>query len=131
MNIKKDYFFTEAKKQALKSTIRHRHGCIIVYADKKIVSRGYNYTINANSTTFISIHAEVSAIKKLHTKYRTKDFLSKCTLYVVRIAPDSLKNHFKISIPCENCTKIINSVGIPKVIFSLTHETFGTLLLIS
>lgn len=38
MYVKKDYFY-RSEKQALKSTIRHRHGCIIVYADKKIVSR--------------------------------------------------------------------------------------------
>ena len=127
-SIKKNSFFLEAQRQALKSTIRHRHGCVIVYADKEIISRGYNYVIQANDDHFISIHAEVSAIKKLCRKYRTKDFLSKCVLYVVRIGPDSRDNHFKISIPCENCTRFIHSAGILKVVFSLTTDTFGTLL---
>lgn len=125
--LKKNNYFIEAQKQALKSTIRHRHGCVIVYADKEIISRGYNYVIQSNDDNYISIHAEVSALKKLYKKYRTKDFLSKCVLYVVRIGPDSRDNHFKISIPCPNCTKFIHSVGIPKVIFSLTKDTFGTL----
>jgi tRNA(Arg) A34 adenosine deaminase TadA len=121
---KPNEFFYEAKRIAYKSNMRHRHGCVIVFADKEIISSGYNY-VNEYNTKFISIHAEVSAIKKLKPKYKNKDYLDKCALYVVRIGPDSLDNPYKMSVPCYNCTKYIHSSGIPRIYFSLTEDTVG------
>lgn len=120
---KPNYFLQEAIKIALKSTMRHRHGCVIVWGDKEIVSVGYNYVIINSDGKFISVHAEVSAIKKL--KAKNKDYLDKCALYVVRIGPDSQHNPLKVSIPCYHCTEYIHNSGIPRVYFSVKNDIVG------
>jgi len=125
MSIKLTYpnqFFEEAVRIAKKSTMRHKHGCVIVYDNKDIISRGYNSVIITSNSTFISIHAEVSAIKRLNSKYKNREILDKCALYVVRIGTS---NTLKLSIPCMNCTRFIYSAKIPRIHFSLDHETVG------
>lgn len=117
-------FFEEAVKVASKSTMRHKHGCVIVYDNREIISSGYNSVIITSKETFISIHAEVSAIKKLRGKYKNREILDKCSLYVVRIGASKT---LKLSIPCMQCTRFIYASKIPRIHFSLDHETVGVI----
>lgn len=123
---KSNPFIELARKIALKSPMRHRHGCVIVYADKQVLSTGFNYVIQkTDSIEYISIHAEISAIKRI--KSSQKHLLKKCVLYIVRIGPDSLQNHLKMSMPCHSCTEHIHESGIPKIHFSLTENHIATI----
>lgn len=115
-------FFEEAVKVAIKSNMRHKHGCVIVYDNKEIISSGYNSVIITSSLTYISIHAEVAAIKRVGARY--KNALDKCALYVVRIGPSK---SLKLSIPCISCTRFIYSSKIPRIYFSLDHDTVGVI----
>lgn len=113
------YYCQRAADQAFKSTMQHRHGCVIVYNDRDIIAKGYNHTRCTMENEF-SIHAEVEAINKLRQvlKTKSKDFINKCTLYVVRIGKDSLGNPLKMSEPCPRCSAAIRNVGIPRVVYS-------------
>lgn len=113
------YYCHKAADVAAKSTMQHRHGCIIVYNDKEIVAKGYNHTRCTLEQEF-SVHAEVEAINKLRqvVRSKSKEFIHKCTLYVVRIGTDNMGNPLKMSEPCSRCSAIIRSMGIPKVVYS-------------
>lgn len=113
------YYCHQAADQAIKSTMQQRHGCIIVYNDREIIAKGYNHTRCTMEQEF-SIHAEIEAINKFRQllKTRSRDFINKCTLYVVRVGKDSLGQPLMMSAPCARCASAIRSVGIPKVVYS-------------
>lgn len=100
------------------SGMNHRHGALVIY-DGKIISHGYNHEHPALKNQY-SIHAEVDALTKI--KKLGKHVLSKCELVVVRIGPESFNNVFKLSMPCCNCTKYIQRLGIKKVYYSTNDE---------
>jgi deoxycytidylate deaminase len=106
--------------------MQHRHGCVIVYNDKEIVAEGYNNMRSVNMENIFSVHAEMDAINKLRQVMRTKskDFITKCKLYVVRIGTESMDYPLKLSAPCAHCSKIIRDVGIPRVCYSLNEIDF-------
>jgi tRNA(Arg) A34 adenosine deaminase TadA len=114
------YFCNKAANLAKKSTMQHRHGCVIVYNDKEIVAQGYNH-MQCTMENVFSIHAEVEAVNKFRQVLRTKskDFINKCTLYVVRIGTDSMNNPLRMSEPCDHCAMVIKNIGIPKVCYSV------------
>ena len=118
INSKHDRFLAHAAKIASKSSMTHRHGAIIVHKNE-IISSGYNY-----STSYLchdySIHAEVSAITKL--KGKSKEFLSECELYVVRIAYLSNEGVLKYSKPCDRCKEAIEKFNIKKIYYSTNYE---------
>ena len=95
-------FIDVAIKEANKSTMFHKHACVIVNK-KKIVACAY------------SIHAETNAINQLK-KYTQKE-IKDCAMYVVRIGPNMT---MKYSKPCTNCMRTINTLGISKVYYSTT-----------
>lgn len=117
-----DSFYQKAMYIARKSTMRQKHGCVIVYNNKEIIAEGYNHVRNNNMEKLKSIHAEMEAIKKLRQIMRTKDknFVNKCKLYVVRIGESSVKQ----SAPCCHCSKAIISIGIQKVCYSVDKDLF-------
>lgn len=41
-------YYSEAKRYAMKSTLRKRYGCVIIHRNK-IVGQGYNYDIGIHS----------------------------------------------------------------------------------
>lgn len=118
INSKHCRFLAHAAKIASKSSMTHRHGAIIVHKNE-IISSGYNY-----STSYLchdySIHAEVSAITKL--KGKSKEFLSECELYVVRIAYLSNEGVLKYSKPCDRCKEAIEKFNIKKIYYSTNYE---------
>lgn len=106
------YFLQIAKEEAKKSVLNHRHGCVIVYKNK-IVSCGYNKVTNYTNNNYRSIHAEKDAIINLTKikKFQNKNIKNKCSLYVVRIKPNTFE--LKHSKPCKDCIKtiIFNNIG--------------------
>lgn len=111
-----------ATQEAKKSPMLQKHGCIVVYKNE-IISKAYNYVpISVRSN---SIHAEIHALKKIkHKSFLFKD----CTLYIVRIGPDSYNNPLKYSKPCPACASYINLCNIRKVFYSTNHE-YDTMLI--
>jgi deoxycytidylate deaminase len=124
--MKCDPFYTKAMYVARKSTMRQKHGCVIVYKNKEIIAEGYNHTRNNNMENIYSTHAEMEAIKKLRKIIRKKDknFINKCKLYVVRIGSGLTDALLKQSSPCPHCAKAIDNIGIPRVCFSVDEEHF-------
>lgn len=114
--IKNDVYLQIAAEVAKKSSMMHKHGCIIVYK-KQIVATGYNTMPNMFEK---SVHAEINAMNKL--KNKQKYLLKDCDLYVVRIGTDSYGNVLKYSKPCEHCTRCINHFKIRKVYYSTNFE---------
>tara|TARA_Y100000389_G_scaffold170165_1_gene176960 strand:- start:1285 stop:1878 length:594 start_codon:yes stop_codon:yes gene_type:complete len=121
INKKHNYFFNEAKNEAKKSILNHKHGCVIIFRNE-IIARGYNKVINFNNK-YKSIHAEMDALTKLSNipKFNNKNIRRNCILYVVRIQNGS--NNLKMSKPCVNCTNNIikNNIGLT---YYSTNNTF-------
>lgn len=111
-------FIEKAKQQANKSSMTHRHGCVLVSGDE-IISTGYNQYFTKNCHRY-SLHSEDDAISKVKKKLR--GILPTCELYVVRIAPNSRDKCLKYSRPCADCACLIKKVGIPKVYYSTNYE---------
>ena len=118
INIKNNKYLDHAAKIAAKSSMTHKHGAVIVHKNE-IIASGYNYSLSYLSH-FYSIHAEVAAISKL--KKKSKEFLSECEMYVVRIASFNYKGVLKYSKPCENCKKAIAKSYIKKTYYSTNYE---------
>jgi tRNA(Arg) A34 adenosine deaminase TadA len=119
-------FYEKAMHIARKSTMRQQHGCVIVYNNKEIVAEGYNHTRNNNMKNIKSTHAEMEAIKQFrHVLAKNdKNYRNRCTLYVVRIGSGITDANLKQSSPCRHCAKAINSVGIPRVCYSVDENKF-------
>jgi deoxycytidylate deaminase len=114
-NDRQEFFLNKAAQMAFRSTMGHRHGCIIVDKDHHtIISTGFNHTYIHLYHKF-SIHAEVDALQKIKKNLD----LSNCEMYVVRIGPHGFP--LKLSKPCEGCTKIILQSGIGKVYYSWSN----------
>ena len=100
-------FVDYAVKEAKKSTVTMKHGCVIVKRNK-IVARGYNKYTNINFKDYFSLHAEIDALNKC---LPCKNLI----LYVIRI--NSI-GEIKMSKPCSICEKIIKKKGIKTVYYS-------------
>ena len=62
-----------------------------------------------------SHHAEDMCLR--HYK-GDKKFLKKCTMIIVRVAKDNNGDvYFSRSVPCDNCTKILNKSKIKRVLY--------------
>jgi deoxycytidylate deaminase len=101
---------------ALKSTMNHKHGCIIMYRNK-IISTGYNYfkgrLSNNYSDDYIpnkySIHAEKDAILKI----KDKSVLKNCKIYVIRLKnPRSKSIITENGVMCDMCNHLIKKYGL-------------------
>jgi len=111
MNFKQKhkYFIEEAIKEANKSTMFRKHGCIIVN-NKQIVAKGYNYYVY-NYTRKFSIHAEATAINNLKKNNYQNNKIYK--MYIVRVS----NNDLRLSLPCKKCTKLIEETKLIKKIY--------------
>ena len=128
-------FINAAIKEAHKSNILQKHGCVIVISGK-IISRGFNNHRNQSNDGFLNntctCHAEISAIRNFYKfkkyynykykKYYNYKFINKNikngTLYVVRI---NNNGELRSSAPCINCYNTILKVGIKKIVYSDVH----------
>lgn len=93
----------------MKSTMTHRHGCVVVASDGTVFD-GHNHHGLFMSHRF-SIHAEVDALHKAK-----KHPFSLTELYVVRI---NRAGSLKLSMPCQDCQREIEKYGVRKVFFSM------------
>lgn len=95
-------YFEIALKEALKSEITHKHGCVIKKKNGKILAKGHNRYILTNKKRFKcykSIHAEVDVINKCRSIN-----LENTILYVVRIGKNGIPRYSK---PCSKCQKLL------------------------
>ncbi len=100
--------------EAHKSSMEHRHGCVIVHKNKAVITT-HNYRVYVFSHGF-SVHAEVEAIKHLR---RTKLDPKECTMIVVRLAYDANSvSSLKFSKPCHQCQFEIEKAGFKRVFYS-------------
>lgn len=120
-NNKQIEYFEIAAKSAQKSSITHKHGCVIVL-EGEIISTGWNHYTEYMSCLY-STHAEIDALSKIPKK-KYRNLMKDMELYVVRIGPDSIENTLKYSKPCESCEKAILKTGIHKVFYSTNDEYF-------
>lgn len=116
---RQEYFLKRAAAVAARSSMNHRHGCVIVNKAGEVVSEGFNNTFVHMYHKF-STHAEVACLSKMK---HNKKVLSECEMYVVRIGTEGMGNPLKYSKPCTGCTKAIIKSGIKRVYYS-TNEDF-------
>ena len=102
-------------KCALKSSMQHKHGAVVVSSDgKRILGTGYNYITERYMHTY-SCHAEVAAIQDCLKKVHNKSHMQDATLVVVRIGGHGEQ---RLSNPCKPCRAYIEKHGIRKVFYS-------------
>lgn len=118
-NFRQDIYMDIAARVAQKSTMGHKHGCVIVL-DDEILSIGHNRHCTHMYHTF-SIHAEVDALNKINKK-KYKNLFSRMELYIVRIGNGKFNQVLKYSKPCEGCQNAIQKYGINKVYYSTNYE---------
>lgn len=103
-----------AIKEALKSTHKMRHGCVI-FKNSHIISTGYNGLRHTNrlDPKYLkwkgSLHAEQRAII-----YATKPLL-RTSILVIRL---NQKAELMYSKPCIVCQTLLKEVGITKIYYS-------------
>tara|TARA_B000000477_G_C6075700_1_gene220831 strand:- start:779 stop:1117 length:339 start_codon:yes stop_codon:yes gene_type:complete len=106
---KHSFYIDEAIKEAKKSCMVKKHGCIII-KNNKIIGKGYNEYIKGMNNIY-SIHAEKKAI--LNAK-KNND-IKNSVLYVVRI---NNNNELDKSCPCLKCRNFILENNISKIYYS-------------
>jgi tRNA(Arg) A34 adenosine deaminase TadA len=116
--VSQQYFLDRANKMAQKSTMTHRHGCVLV-KNGTIIAEGFNHHFTHMFHKF-SIHAEIDTLNKAKKKY--KHILHDCEMYVVRIASEKFDCCFKYSRPCHDCSRAIHSYNIRRVYYSTSDE---------
>lgn len=111
-----------AKRCALQSKMKQKHGAVIILYGR-VISYGWNHAIKGTTTgkgnDANSFHAEVDALCRLQKKY--KALLPRCTMYVVRVAPNQ-EADFRNSKPCERCKRTIEAARIGKTIYSVDPQ---------
>ena len=109
-------YLDEAAKIAMKSSMRHKHGCIARYG-KSVVASGFNHETNSGLNEVWSLHAEAEVLKGLRRVYKdNKQKIQKCKVYVVRISNDT--DIYKMSKPCEICKRRLEEMGIREIYYS-------------
>lgn len=115
-----NYFIGIAKQVATRSTCdRANVGAVITDNEKRIIATGYNGSAGKNSPhcddvghkmrdnhCIATVHAEQNAIADCA---RAGKAINGSTIYIT---------HF----PCLNCTKLIISAGIKKVVFETSYS---------
>jgi len=116
------YFLEEAAAVAQKSTMRAKHGCVLV-RNGQIISRGFNHLKpTAMYHRKASIHAEVDAIMKSPLRYFENN--NDVDIYVIRLdtscnLEESDTTEFVYSRPCNNCKKAIKKYGFRRCFYTV------------
>ena len=105
-NKRKKYYIQQAIKEALKSSQRCKHGCVVVHKNK-VISRGYNKAMGSKKG-LKTYHAEFIALKNLN-KQNTRSF-TRMSMYVVRVFKQRNNHDYSLCLsrPCLKCTKMLN-----------------------
>ncbi len=103
-----------AQKEAVKSSLPMKHGCIAV-SGGKIIARGYNnYRIHSKDkiiSNCCSCHAEMDVLRKCIKRNINK----KINLYIVRVSDDGT---YRNSAPCNRCINVLKKYKIRMIIYS-------------
>lgn len=107
-----EVMLSRAKRMALYSVQKHRHGAI-VYKSGRVISGGVNSLRNQHPTMEIdkrdyTRHAEINAIMHID-----KEVLQGSTIYIARI---NKRGEALCSAPCRNCLIAIESAGIKRIV---------------
>ena len=101
--------------EAVKATGTYKLGAVVV-SGNRVLATGFNR--KRNDPKYCekgwSIHAEVSAIRKL----KNRPFGPKTTIYVARI---TRAGKIAMAKPCETCEKAVYESGIKRIIYT-TNE---------
>lgn len=103
---------------AHKSSMTHKHGCVIMKGNI-IIGEGYNRRTQHMEHS-VSLHSEVVALSSV--KNRTKGFLNNSIMIVARVTSHGLR----FSSPCCQCRKAIEKSGITKVYFTVDDHPVAT-----
>lgn len=99
-----------ASKVALKSTQKHRLGCVITKGGR-VISTGFNQMRPSRIIGRPTLHAEAAAILKVLNERRQHDLVGS-HLYVSRWTTGG---RIGMARPCAECMGLIRSVGIRTV----------------
>lgn len=115
------YFIKEAIRCALKSSMFHRHGSVVVKRNK-IIGSGYNCLLRKPTHDLYSKHAEISAIENAK---RNGHAFKGARLYVVRLMRDSNQELLRLrnSLPCTKCSFYIESHNISRIFYTCEETT--------
>jgi tRNA(Arg) A34 adenosine deaminase TadA len=112
-----------AKRISYQSGYSHRHGAVLIKGASII-----NVSCNKNKFSsfatrftkkekeFVTVHAELGSIlnvERTHTEG--------ATVYVVRV---NNQDELRLSKPCPMCEEAMRFVGIKKVVYSTSEDTF-------
>lgn len=113
-------YFTLAQQMAANASHSMKHGAVLVKKGK-VISVGFNKvkTHPKSPHPFNQIHAEVDAI------FNSRTNLKGTELYIYRETKDGLP---AMSKPCAHCQKLINSVGIKRIYYSIPNGYKGETL---
>lgn len=114
---KQRVFLERAARLAMKSTMTHQHGCVLVL-NGEIIAEGFNH-VSTHMYHRFSVHSEVDALQKAK-RYRHQ--LADAEMYVVRIASGKFDHCLKYSKPCSGCQTAILKYGVKKVYYSTNDE---------
>jgi deoxycytidylate deaminase len=113
-----------ANKEATKSRFYFRLGAVIVKGNR-VLSTGHNRIGYCELNDFkCSKHAEMDAILKLLRKEDGLSSLSGSAIYVSRI---NHKGETLLAKPCKKCRKLIESVGIKRIVFTTNDKNTETI----
>ena len=104
-----------------------RHGAVIELGGR-IMAIGINTLKSSVPDSSMSVHAEISALKRFITRHVRKGYKSsKADLYVTRL---NKQNAVMYSCPCEKCyTKILGCNLINNIYFSTYSDNWGRIKL--
>lgn len=119
-------YLNRAIKLAEASTVRQKHGAVVVKGgsvmavgvnsytnDPQMFPTNYfsqNKIPHLQRSNKISIHAEVAAIRRLPAEQ-----LKGATIYIARITQGG---QIGFSAPCENCARELLKAGVKKIIYT-------------
>ena len=102
-----------ALREARKSPVQFRHGCVAVIGGK-IVERGYNnyqtYSKDGLIKRVCSCHAEIAVLRKC----LRWNINGKINLYIMRVKCDG---EVACSAPCMQCTEVMRDFNIKNITY--------------
>ena len=125
LSLKMKSIYRLCLKEAERSQVSYRLGCIATYGGK-IIARACNTSKFSKETC--TCHAELNVLQKLydsyHRKCKEKKILSifrKTKLYIGRLTRGGNSQN---SAPCVQCIKKIREFNIKKIIFCLDSKYY-------